>query len=146
MATQQEQSHNIIKSRLEQENMECGQCKGEISYDSKFCGKCGAKVEEKPWHVRLDDSIKSCARGWFILGFIRGKWIGRKEGNHLEEFESKIREKVPEFWEEYQEMIKYWEDMASKNDDNKTEAPEEKGIRPKQGGVRKTKRLPQNKN
>jgi len=87
--------------------MICKKCSAVIDNDSKFCSKCGAKVEQES---SLDSLIEVCQRLWYILGFMNGASPNDKE--LLEKFNIVIKRIDPDFYEKYLEIIKFWKDKS----------------------------------
>ena len=92
--------------------MICKKCSRESETGSKFCSQCGAELEELS---RLDNLIQNCQRMWYILGLLRGRSIDDKENKWHTDFENQIKEKIPELYKEYEEVIQFWEDFAAEN-------------------------------
>lgn len=92
--------------------MICKKCFHASETGSKFCSQCGAELEELS---RLDNLIQNCQRMWYLLGFLRGRSIGDKDKTWFIKIENEIKETDSEFYKEYQEVIKFWEDFAAEN-------------------------------
>ena len=88
--------------------MKCYKCKAEIENNSKFCNNCGAKLEEKPLHVQLEENIRNYAKAWFLIGYLREHNKDNQE--KLKAFESLLKEMDDEFWNLYQEVLEFWKD------------------------------------
>lgn len=98
--------------------MKCIKCKKEIEEECKFCSNCGEKIEEKSSLTQLEDMTKTCAKCWYLIGFIRGITSNsKKDKKVLEEFERLLKENADEMWEWYQEIVSYWKEQAKQNNE-----------------------------
>lgn len=113
--------NNAFNVLLSKNSMKCPKCSHESEGDSKFCSQCGAKLEEPS---SVDNLIKNCQKIWYVLGFLRGISRNDKDKKWHNDFEKMIKKKMPEFYQEYEEVIQFWRDLATKNEQNK---------KPKQG-------------
>ncbi|MBU1103697.1 MAG: zinc ribbon domain-containing protein [Nanoarchaeota archaeon] len=110
--------------------MKCPKCEKETDDHSKFCSSCGEKVEERSSVVQLEDMTKTCAKVWYIAGFMRGATSDtKKDKKILENFEKLLRENNGEMWEWYQEIVAYWKEWAKKNDEKDKKANGSKRVR-----------------
>ncbi|HRZ85280.1 MAG TPA: zinc ribbon domain-containing protein [Candidatus Paceibacterota bacterium] len=118
--------------------MNCLKCEKEVSEGSKFCNNCGSEIKEKPIHTGFDDTMKMCAKSWYILGYMHG--INRNDKKSLEEFEDLVKRADVSLYEWYKEVVQYWEDRAIGDDEELKEK-----IRLKRTGISETKRVQKKK-
>ena len=88
--------------------MKCYKCKAEIENNSKFCNNCGAKLEEKPLEVQFEDSMKTCCKTWFLLGYLREH--NKDNEKKIKEFEVVLRNLDGDIWKIYLEVLEFWKD------------------------------------
>jgi len=96
--------------------MECQKCHNKLEGDSKFCSQCGSKVAEP---CSVDSLVKNCQRVWYLLGYLKGLSKNDNDKGWLEDFEKLIKKEMPEFYQEYEEVVQFWRDLANKNEPNK---------------------------
>ena len=94
--------------------MKCLKCDKEIENNSKFCNNCGTKVEEQSLSEQLDNTIKTCSRFWYLIGFLRAK-----DKEALSKVEDILKNSDNFLWEEYKAVIKFWQDYVRDNEKNK---------------------------
>ncbi len=98
--------------------MKCSKCEKEINDNCKFCSNCGKHIE-KP-ETDIESLTKTCAKTWYILGFMKGAISDTmKDKKALERFEDALKKDHGEMWEWYQEIVAYWKEWASEQDDEK---------------------------
>lgn len=85
--------------------MICKKCNAEIDDGSKFCSKCGAKVEQE---YSLDSLMEVCYTVWYFLGFVNG--ASKEDKESLEKFNLIVKRTDEDFYEKYLKVIKFWED------------------------------------
>ena len=96
--------------------MKCLKCNAEIENNSKFCNNCGTELEDKPLHVQFDETLKSCQRVWYLLGFLRAI---KKDSKKISEIEEQIRNYDDFLWQEYLEVVEFWKNWAKDKNDEK---------------------------
>lgn len=110
--------------------MNCPKCKKEIDENCKFCSNCGAKIEERSSLIQLENMVKTCAKFWYLAGFMKGSTSStKKDKKILEKFEKLLRENDEEIWGWYQEIVSYWKEQAKQNDENNKKENGSKRIR-----------------
>jgi len=117
--------------------MKCSKCEKETDDYSKFCSKCGEKIKERSSLTQLEDMTKTCAKVWYIAGFMKGSTSDtKKDKKILEDFEKLLKKNNGEMWEWYQEVVEYWEERAKQNNEKNKKADG-----PKRASIPKTERI-----
>lgn len=117
--------------------MKCSKCEKEVDSKSRFCGNCGEKLEERSSLIQLEDMTKTCAKFWYLAGFIKGSTSDtKKDKKILEDFEELLKKNDGEMWEWYKEVIEYWDKQSTQNNEKDKKADESK-----RAGISEIKRI-----
>lgn len=84
--------------------MKCKKCDSDLDELSKFCNKCGAKIEKEK-STDIHEVCKAVAKLWFRIGFIRGSVFENRKGlPEVKKLEKDLKD-CGFIWDWYKEIL-----------------------------------------
>ena len=100
--------------------MECKKCQIELEEDSRFCPKCGEKIENRV--IDLDKLYSKASGRWFLLGMMHGILKERKDEKGIKEIEHHLAKYG--CYEEYLKALTFAKNQLSQSKQNHGENKE----------------------